>query len=103
RGRPRRRRRQRGDGGGRMTRPLRAGLIGLGAMGRNHARVLGQLEGVDLVGVADALATDAGTAHGAPVVGSVEELLAMGVDYAVVASPTGTHEEVGLQLAEAGV
>lgn len=32
---------------------LRAGLIGLGMMGRHHARVLGSLEGVDLVAVAD--------------------------------------------------
>ena len=32
---------------------LRAGLIGLGMMGRHHARVLGGLEGVDLVAVAD--------------------------------------------------
>ena len=32
---------------------LRAGLIGLGMMGRNHARVLRGLSGVDLVGVAD--------------------------------------------------
>ena len=32
---------------------LRAGLIGLGMMGRHHARVLQSLEGVDLVAVAD--------------------------------------------------
>ncbi|HLS62161.1 MAG TPA: gfo/Idh/MocA family oxidoreductase, partial [Ruania sp.] len=31
---------------------LRAGLIGLGMMGRHHARVLRQLDGVDLVAVA---------------------------------------------------
>ena len=32
---------------------LRAAVIGLGMMGRNHARVLTSLEGVDLVAVAD--------------------------------------------------
>ena len=32
---------------------LRAGLIGLGMMGRHHARVLRSLEGVELVAVAD--------------------------------------------------
>ena len=32
---------------------LRAGIIGLGMMGANHARVLSNLEGVDLVAVAD--------------------------------------------------
>ena len=39
---------------------LRAGLIGLGMMGRHHARVLASLEGVDLVAVAD----PAGDPHG---------------------------------------
>ena len=28
---------------------LRAGLVGLGMMGRHHARVLGSLDGVELV------------------------------------------------------
>ena len=32
---------------------LRAGLIGLGMMGRHHARVLASLPGVDFVGVCD--------------------------------------------------
>jgi UDP-N-acetylglucosamine 3-dehydrogenase len=35
-----------------MTR-LRAGLVGVGMMGRHHARVLGSLDGVDLVAVVD--------------------------------------------------
>jgi UDP-N-acetylglucosamine 3-dehydrogenase len=80
---------------------LRAGLIGLGAMGRNHARVLGLLDGVELVGAFD----PAGPAapYGVPVVSELEQLLELGVDYAVVASPTALHEEIGLRLAEAGV
>ena len=32
---------------------LRAGLIGLGMMGRHHGRVLAGLDGVELVAVAD--------------------------------------------------
>jgi predicted dehydrogenase len=82
---------------------LRAGLIGLGAMGRNHARVLAGLSDVDLVGVVEPAGDPSGAAHGAPVLDSVEDLIATGVDYAVVACPTGLHEEVGLQLAQAGV
>lgn len=80
---------------------LRAGLVGLGAMGRNHARVLGLLDGVDLVGVYDP-AGPAGPA-GVPVVTDLDQLIEMGIDYAVVASPTALHEEIGLRLAEAGV
>ena len=81
---------------------LRAGLIGLGAMGRNHARVLNLLDGVDLVAIMDPAPNAAGPA-GVPVVSDLEQLLAKNIDYAVVACPTGLHEEIGLRLAEAGV
>jgi predicted dehydrogenase len=79
------------------------GLIGLGTMGRNHARVLSELDGVELVGIADPAAETGGTVRGAPVLPTVAELLARGVDYAVVACPTAQHEEVGLELADGGV
>lgn len=82
---------------------LRAGLVGIGAMGRNHARVLAGLEGVDLVGVVDPANDPAGASQGAPVFATVDELIAQRVDYVVVACPTALHEEVGLALAEAGV
>ena len=82
---------------------MRAGLVGLGAMGRNHARILSQLDGVDFVGVVEPQPPSRHAAHGARVVGTVEELLDLGVDYVVVASPTGSHVEVGLALADAGV
>lgn len=82
---------------------LRAGLIGLGAMGRNHARVLGTLDGVELVGIADPVADASAVPTGVKIVPTVEELIALGLDYAVVACPTAYHESVGLALAEAGV
>jgi UDP-N-acetylglucosamine 3-dehydrogenase len=82
---------------------LRAGLIGFGAMGRNHARVLGGLDGVDLVGIVEPDARSIDTNQGRPVLGSVAELLVLGLDYAVVACPTGLHEEIGMQVADAGV
>lgn len=80
---------------------LRAGLVGMGMMGRNHARVLSSLEGVELVGVAD----PAGDKHGlgVRVLATLDELLAEGLDYCVVAAPTAMHEQVAIQLADAGV
>ncbi|GLY95609.1 Gfo/Idh/MocA family oxidoreductase [Actinoplanes sp. NBRC 103695] len=81
---------------------LRAGLIGLGAMGRNHARVLNLLDGVQLVGIMDPAPGATGPA-GVPVVPDLDQLLALHLDYAVVACPTALHEEVGLRLAAAGV
>jgi predicted dehydrogenase len=72
-------------------------------MGRNHARVLRSLPGVELVGVCDQLGDPRGSAAGVPVHATVESLLSAGLDMCVVATPTATHEEVGRQLAEAGV
>lgn len=82
---------------------LRAGLIGLGMMGRHHARNLRAIDGVDLVGIADPGGDPHGIAGDLDVKGSVEELLELGLDYCVVAAPTAAHEEVGVKLAEAGV
>jgi len=82
---------------------LRIGLIGLGMMGRHHARVAREVDGVELVGVADAMGDPHGVAGDLPVATSVGELIDVGLDMAVVAVPTGMHEEIALQLAEAGV
>ena len=82
---------------------MRAGLIGLGAMGRHHARVLAGLEGVEPIGVADPGGDPHNLAQGVDVLPDVPSLIERGLDYAVVACPTGLHVEVGLQLAEAGV
>jgi predicted dehydrogenase len=82
---------------------LRAGLVGIGMMGRNHARVLRELDGVDLVGIADPGGDKHGAAGRTSLVASVEDLIALGLDMAVVAVPTQDHEDVALRLAAAGV
>lgn len=82
---------------------LRAGLIGLGMMGRHHARVLSSLQGVDLVGIVDPEGDKFKAAGGRPVYATVDQLLQQGLDYCMVAVPTALHEEVGLKLASAGV
>ncbi|GAB48449.1 Gfo/Idh/MocA family protein [Mobilicoccus pelagius] len=83
---------------------LRAGLIGLGMMGRHHGRVLAGLEGVDLVAVADVSGQDPhGVAKGRPLLSSVDELIEQNLDYCMVAVPTAFHVDVALALAEAGV
>jgi predicted dehydrogenase len=72
-------------------------------MGRHHARVLGSLEGVDLVAVADPGGDPHGVSGGRPLLTTVEELIEVGVDYCMVAVPTVYHEPIGLALAAAGV
>src|SRR4051794_14248908 len=81
---------------------LRAGLIGLGMMGRHHARVLRALPGVELVAIADPGGDPHGVAGDLEVLSSAEALVAAGIDMAVVAVPTAFHEEVALTLAAAG-
>lgn len=82
---------------------LRFGLVGIGMMGRNHARVLQGIEGIELVGVADPAGDRFGLAGPATVVASVAELVELGIDAAVVATPTAFHLPAGLELAAAGV
>ncbi|QDB78434.1 Gfo/Idh/MocA family oxidoreductase [Georgenia sp. 311] len=83
--------------------PIRMGLIGLGAMGRHHARVIRQTSGMELVAVADPGGDAYGVAGDLEVLPDVHALIAAGIDAAMVAVPTVHHEEVGLALAAAGV
>ena len=71
-------------------------------MGRHHARVLDLLPGVTLVGAYD---PEAGAGAGLPIptCRSLDELLDLGLDLAVMATPTTSHLELGLRLADAGV
>lgn len=73
---------------------LRCGVIGVGRMGRHHARVYAQMDGVDLVGVVDSNATnrdDIVEAWGGEAYEDVEQLIRAGVDAVTVATPTTHH------------
>lgn len=82
---------------------LRAGLIGLGAMGRHHARVLQQLDGVELVGVYDPADDPAGHVDRSLLVPSLDDLVGLDLDYCVVAAPTEAHVDLAGELARRGV
>jgi UDP-N-acetylglucosamine 3-dehydrogenase len=82
---------------------LRAGLLGVGMMGRHHARVLREIDGVDLVAIADPSGDPHGVAGDLTVLPDIESLIAQGIDIAVVAVPTRFHEDAALKLAAAGV
>lgn len=82
---------------------LRAGVVGLGAMGRNHVRVLGSMPGVSLVGAVDPNPVARSAAPACWVTEHLDELLALGLDICVVAVPTLSHAQVGFELAQAGV
>ncbi|WP_341954147.1 Gfo/Idh/MocA family oxidoreductase [Salinibacterium sp. TMP30] len=82
---------------------LRAGLLGVGMMGRHHARVLRDIDGVELVAIADPGGDPHGVAGELTVLSDIESLIAVGIDIAVVAVPTRFHEDAALKLAAAGV
>lgn len=82
---------------------LRAGLLGVGMMGRHHARVLREIDGVELVAIADPGGDPHGVAGELDILPDIDALIDAGVDTAVVAVPTGFHEDAALRLAAAGV
>ena len=82
---------------------LRGGIIGLGQMGRNHARVYRSLPDVDLVVLADLEKIPEEVSLGIATVSSAEEMLEHQIDFCIVATPTISHEEIGVLMAEAGV
>ncbi|MBB5632652.1 putative dehydrogenase [Cryobacterium mesophilum] len=85
-----------------MAAALRAGVLGLGMMGRHHCRVLNSLDGVDFKGVYDPAESVPPFVEGRPVTKDLEAFLS-GVDYAVIATPTVYHLDMGRALAEHGV
>jgi predicted dehydrogenase len=85
-------------------RTVSAGVIGVGSMGRHHARVYSELPDVDLVGVADAdfgCAREVAGTHDTTVRDQAELLAA--VDVVSVAVPTGAHHEVVRTCIDHGV
>ena len=84
--------------------PVRVGVVGVGSMGQNHARVYSEI--AELVGVVDA---DSETAKRVAsrlecaVYGDVKDLIEAGVEAASVAVPTHQHRRVAMELIEAGV
>jgi predicted dehydrogenase len=78
-------------------------VLGLGSVGRHHARILETSPRVELVGAVEVNDADAGL-DPARIYRSWDELRAQGeVDFAVVALPTALHEEASITVAADGV
>jgi len=85
---------------------LRVGVIGVGVMGSNHARVLAELPGIKLVGVADPdrkrrdlVARTVGCAA----FDDADALMRHGIDAVTVAAPTHLHREIATNCAARGL
>ncbi len=88
-----------------MSDSLRVGVVGVGHLGRHHARIYAGMRGVRLAGVVD---TDAGRArevagqYGTTCFASAEDL-AQRVDAVSVAVPTVAHREVASVFLSRGI
>lgn len=86
------------------TSRLRVGVVGTGAMGRHHVRILSELEGAELVGIYDQrpeVAAERAAAHATEVFDS-PQALADEVDAVVLAVPTVEHATLGCDLLARG-
>jgi UDP-N-acetylglucosamine 3-dehydrogenase len=83
---------------------IKVGVIGLGAMGHNHARLYSQLK-CQLVGVADAdqqRAKEIGEKYSVPYYSDYHKLLS-GVEAVSIAVPTTAHHAVAMDFLNAGI
>lgn len=84
---------------------MRAAVIGVGHLGRHHARLLATMEEASLVAVVDTVrerAVEAASATGARVSTDYRDVLD-GVDAVVVAVPTDIHREVAIPFLQRGI
>lgn len=84
---------------------IRTAVVGVGAFGQNHARVLAGLPESELIAVVDsnaARANEIAALYGCQALTNPLELIGK-VDAVCVAAPTVSHAEVGVALLEAGI
>lgn len=84
---------------------VRTAVIGIGHLGRHHARIMAGLEAASLVGVVDtvkARADEAAASSGAEAFTDYRELLDR-VDAVSIAVPTELHRDVALPFLDRGV
>lgn len=86
---------------------LRCGVIGLGYMGRNHARIYGELPGVQLVAVADTnhkLVSDIGSEVKATPYADYKKMIAKeNLDAVSICTPTPSHYVIARDCINQGI
>jgi UDP-N-acetylglucosamine 3-dehydrogenase len=89
-----------------LERQLKVGVIGIGAMGRNHARIYYQLPGVQLIGVADMnseRAASVAQSNRCKAYTDYNDLLKEHPDAVSIAVPTTLHKKVALDAISKGI
>ena len=86
--------------------PLQIAVVGVGHLGRHHARILSSMDGVRLLAVVDTKpgrAEEIASQTGTIGLTDYRQLLERGVDGVVVAVPTEIHGEVAMPFLERGI
>src|SRR5260370_34773031 len=84
----------------RPMKKLRVGVVGVGHIGTNHARLYAEIAGADFTAIYDvdlARANAVAKKHGGAATKSLDEFAEL-VDAASVATPTNSHHEIALPL-----
>jgi predicted dehydrogenase len=85
---------------------LKIGVVGVGVMGSNHARVLSEMSNVRLVGIADPDRKQrdfVARTLGCDAFGDLDSLLKCGLDAITIAAPTHLHHELALECISRGI
>jgi len=86
--------------------PLKIGVVGVGVMGSNHARVLSGIPGVHLVGIADPDRKQrdfVARTLGCDAFADIDGLLRRRPDAITIAAPTHLHHDLALQCISRGI
>jgi predicted dehydrogenase len=87
------------------SRKIKVGVIGVGSLGQNHARIYASMPEVELVGVYDVdveRGINIAGQHGTKAFSSMDELAA-GIEAASVVVPTDRHRDIAGRLIEKGL
>ena len=84
---------------------IRAGVIGVGAMGQHHVRIYSEMENVELVGISDvseSRVNELAQQYNTNGFTDYNELLEQGLDAVSIVVPTTMHMPVGLDVINSG-
>src|SRR6202162_934496 len=87
-----------------MNQSIRVGVVGVGSIGKNHARICAALKDAEFAAIYDTnkeVASSVGRQYNVTAASSLDEFIPL-IDAATVAAPTSEHYEIGRLLLDAG-
>lgn len=83
---------------------MKIGVIGVGSMGQNHARVLSQMDSLSaVIDSNSSVSKEVGERFEVPWFTDMSEFLATDLDAVTIATPASTHHELAMEVMENGI